>query len=38
MISKLDKLRGKKYEYEKSKLSTNQSIQRLEEVKTEYHA
>ena len=38
MISELEKLREKKSEYEQSKLSTNQSIQRLEEVKTEYHA
>ena len=39
MISELEKLREKKKsEYEQSKLSINQSIQRLEEVKTEYHA
>ena len=38
VISELEKLREKKYEYEQSKLSTNQSIQRLEEVKIEYHA
>ena len=37
MISKLQKLREKKYEYEQSKLSTDQSIQKLEEVKTKYH-
>ena len=38
MISELEKLREKKYEYEQKKLSANQSIQRLEEVKTEFHA
>ena len=38
VISKMEKLREKKYEYEQSKLSIDQSIQRLEEVKTEYHA
>ena len=38
VISELEKLREKKFEYEQSKLSTDQSIQRLEEVKIEYHA
>ena len=38
VISELEKLREKKYEYEQKKLSANQSIQRLEEVKTEFHA
>ena len=38
VMSKLEELRGKQSEYEQSKLSTNQSIQRLEEVKAEYHA
>ena len=38
MIFELEKLREKKSEYEKSKLSTNQSIHRLAEVKIEYHA
>ena len=38
VISKLEKLREKKSEYEQSKLSIDQSIQRLEEVKTKYHA
>ena len=38
VMFKLEELRGKKYEYEQSKLSTDQSILRLEEVKAEYHA
>ena len=41
VMSELEKLKGKKKkksEYEQSKLSTNQSIQRLEEVKAEYYA
>ena len=38
MISEFQKSREKKFEYEQSKLSTYQSIQRLEGVKTEYHA
>ena len=38
VIYELEKSRGKKYEYEQSKLSTDQRIHRLEEVKTEYHA
>ena len=38
VISELEKLREKKSEYEQSKLSNDQSIQRLEEVKTKYHA
>ena len=38
VISELEKLREKKSEYEQSKLSSNQSIQRLDEVKTKYHA
>ena len=38
VISKLEKLREKKFEYKQSQLSTDQSIKRLEEVKTEYHA
>ena len=39
VISELEKLRErKKYEYKQSKLSNDQSIQRLEEVKFEYHA
>ena len=38
VISELEKLREKKSQYEQSKLSTDQSIQRLEEVKIEYHA
>ena len=38
VISELEELRGKKYEYEQSKLSTNPSIQRLEELKAKYHA
>ena len=39
MIYELKRLREKKKsEYEQSKLSTDQSIRRLEEVKTEYHA
>ena len=38
VISELEKLREKKKsKYEQSKLSIDQSIQRLEEVKTEYH-
>ena len=35
VISELEKLRENKYEYEQSKLSTDRSIQRLEEVNTE---
>ena len=39
MIYELEKLREKKKsEYEQSKLSTDKSIQRLEEVKIEYYA
>ena len=38
MMSELEKLREKKSKYEQSKLSTDQNIQRLEEVKGEYHA
>ena len=38
VISELEELRGEKSNYEQSKLSTDQSIQRLEEVKVEYHA
>ena len=38
VISKLEKLKEKNSEYEQSKLSTDQSIQRLKEVKIEYHA
>ena len=39
VVSKLEELRErKKSEYEQSKLSTYQSIQRLEEVKANYHA
>ena len=38
VIYELEELRGEKFEYEQSKLSTDQSIQRLEEVKAEYHA
>ena len=38
VISELEKLREKKSEYEKFKLSTDQSIQRLEELKIEFHA
>ena len=39
VMSKLEKLRGgKKSEYEQSKLSIDQSIQRLEEAKAKYHA
>ena len=38
VMSELEKLKGGKYEYKKSKLSTDQSIQRLEEVKAEFHA
>ena len=38
VISELEKLREKKSKDEQSKLSTDQSIQRLEEVKTKYHA
>ena len=38
VIFELEKLREKKSEYEQSKLSTNQSIKRLEEIKTKYHA
>ena len=38
MIFELEKLKEKKFEYEQSKLSTDQSIQRLEEAKTEFHA
>ena len=38
VISELEELRGQKSEYEQSKLSTDQSIQRLEEVKAKYHA
>ena len=37
-MSELEKLREKKTKYEQSELSTNQSIQRSEEVKVEYHA
>ena len=37
VISEVEKLREKKSEYEQYKLSTDQSIQRLEEVKTDYH-
>ena len=33
----MEKLREKKFEYEQSKLSSYQSIHRLEEVKTKYH-
>ena len=38
VISEMEKLTEEKSEYEQSKLSSGQSIQRLEEVKTEYHA
>ena len=38
VIFELEKLREKKSEYEQTKLSTDQSIQRLEEVKIMYHA
>ena len=38
VISELEELRGEKSNYEQSKLSTDQGIQRLEEVKVEYHA
>ena len=38
VMFELEELRWKKSEYEQSKLSIYQSIQRLEEVKAEYHA
>ena len=38
VIYELEELRGKNSKYEQSKLSIDQSIQRLEEVKAKYHA
>ena len=38
VIYELEELRGKKFKYEQSKLSIDQSIQRLEAVKAKYHA
>ena len=38
VIFELEELMGKKYEYEQFKLSTNQSIQKLEEINVEHHA
>ena len=37
-MSELEELRGKNSKYEQSNLFIDQSIQRLEEVKGEYHA